>query len=173
MIEYLRIDDIVKQNAVPVPQVQQYGCCFMCLLFFAQSETDKALKAQDVATIYHQILELNDDSIMNSNCWCGSNEHIIIDKAFQFLGDNRRMRQVGYVEPATGKVISWAGKELAKSTEGFNIRLERSTLSNGQTGKHFTAQNDLGGEYDPWDVQRAGKLPIVALNRQFAYQFVG
>ena len=125
--------------------IQGYGCRFMSLLAIPQFYLKKALTAEQINEIYQFCLK--DPDVVKTNayvtCLCGSKEHVIINKGFEYLGS----KNIG------SQVNPWRVQFREQIPPGTDYTIvEWPTIVSGVEGSHFElADGDGNGFYDPGD----------------------
>ena len=79
------------------PAHNRYGCRLMCLLAIPQLVTGSDLSIAQILDITDRGLTTR-GVIVNDKMRCGSSEHLLINWGFAALKENRRGRQVGWLE---------------------------------------------------------------------------
>lgn len=133
--------DIIYQTDPRLPEnVRRYGCRVFSLLAIAQFVSGKALSAEQINDITERGREYP-EVIVNDIMRCGIDEHLLINWAFDALGNGREGRQVGWTEEHL-HTVDWEYMIARWKTDGPD--------------GHFTlfdrAQIEL---YDPWNPEQA------------------
>lgn len=133
------------------PNINKYGCRFMSLIAIPQIITGKRLTAEGINEIYDRAIAGNlGDDVMENDCTCGSNEHLLMSKAFEMLGDKDHYCRQIFVSDAAGKYRSL--DMLPSKDNILFIIVDFNTTSDKRTygGHHFVLFNAIGELiYDP------------------------
>lgn len=150
--------NLVKQNEAGLPDaVRAYGCKYRCLRSIAEFTEKRMLSTYDILTIYESFARKNNPKIMNKNCACGEEEHLIINNAFYRLrlDETRTARMVGSKDDK--------GKTWGEQKGDFVMYHWNSETDNG----HFTLADSQGNEiFDPWK----GKIKKEGLKKTLYYK---
>lgn len=133
------------------PNINKYGCRFMSMIAIPQIITGKRLTAEGINEIYDRAVAGNlGDNVMESDCTCGANEHLLMTKAFEMLGDKDHYCRQIFVSDAAGKYRSL--DMLPSKDNILFIVVDFNTTSDKRTygGHHFVLFNAIGELiYDP------------------------
>lgn len=140
-----QIDKKLYQN------INKFGCRFMSMIAIPQIVTGKRLTADGIKYIYDQAVAGNlGEDVMGQDCTCGSNEHKLMNLAFDLLGDKDHFCRQIFVSDAAGKYRS---EDMLPSKENLLfIVVDFNTNSDKRTygGHHFVLFNSIGELiYDP------------------------
>lgn len=150
---------MIKQNHPSLPTaVRKYGCRYRSLQAVAEWVTRRSLSVQDIIDAYEKLSK--NPLVMDANCLCGTDEHLIIWDAFRRLGTADKGVQVGSMQG--GKPTGWQGEYVEHD---FVINDYKTTY-----GKHFVLADRAGKDiFDPWDYALES-LPKKGLQRQLLYR---
>jgi hypothetical protein len=135
--------ELIKQtNSILGPEINRYGCRFMCLIAIPQFKIGQALSADQISDIFSY--GKKDPSIIGFNARTGSNEHLLIQRAFETLGHPKAWgAQVGSKLGDTETF--WSGHEVDWQYACAHW------LTDGVDG-HWCLNDNQGNElYDPDD----------------------
>lgn len=132
-------------------EINKYGCRFMSMIAIPQIVTGKRLTTDDIKYIYDQAVAGNlGEDVMGRDCTCGSNEHKLMNMAFDLLKDKDHYCRQIFVSDAAGKYKS---PDMLPSKENLLfIVVDFNTNSDKRTygGHHFVLFNSIGELiYDP------------------------
>ena len=147
----LNIEPLYQIDPSLRPEINKYGCRFMCMITIAAIVNGRSLTSEQIETIYSQATTgALGEKVMDPDCSCGENEHKLINLAFQLLGDNKHTCRQIYVSDYA-KVHKNQSDLPSQSNVTFII-VDFKTDSDVRTygGHHFVLYNGIGELlYDP------------------------
>lgn len=121
--------------------VNRYGCRVFVLLAIPQFVIGRCLDSEQILNLIAHG-RVTDGVIINESMKCGTQEHRLIDWAFEALGSDRHGRQVG-----------WAPEHVARSNWEYMIQQWETAGADGHFCLADRAQKEI---YDPHNVAQAG-----------------
>ncbi len=152
--------ELIKQNDRRLNKsIRLWGCRFRSLLAIAEFSVGRSLSEVQIEEIYLDAIK--SETIMNNNCYCGKDEHLLISMAFGKLGSKNKGRQVGTM--LDGFPVGWDNKPT-----DFDFIIAQYPT---KTGSHFTLLGkDQNTIFDPWCTELDGHIIEGAIKKMLLYK---